>query len=122
MNVPLEDEECEVFVEWLETKRLKFNHIKNENTTRSIPYAMKMQRLGVRKGFPDYIVFANAKQTYVKEAVIFFIEMKRQKSPPSRTSPEQKRWIKNLDTVPYVAAKICKGADEAIDFIKEYLK
>ncbi len=71
--------------------------------------AQKMIREGVSKGFPDLLVFLPGK--------LLAIEMKRLSG--SKTSDDQKRWIKTLNGYGYIESTVCKGADAAIEFIKE---
>lgn len=108
---PSEYDECKAFVEYLDIQQrmgkvLLYTHIPNETFTKSWMVKAKNRIMGVRKGFPDYVVI-----TY-KNA--YFIEMKRIKD--SQTSPEQKEWITWLNKMG-LNAKVCKGADEAIEFI-----
>jgi len=119
-NTPLEDDECKAFVKWMELQGLMFNHIKNENPIRRPGMYMKLKAMGVRKGFPDYVVLVSEDKSSTGNALLFFIEMKRQKG--SSTSSEQKEWIRELDKVKNTGCKICKGADEAIEFISKYIK
>lgn len=108
-NTPTEAQECEVLVAYMRVKGYKFTHIANE-TGRGRNAAMmglRNKRMGVSKGFPDYLVIVDGN--------FIAIEMKRTKG--SSTSQEQKDWIDAL-TQAGVEARICKGADEAIKFIK----
>jgi len=41
---------------------------------------------------------------------------------PSSISKEQKEWISDLDKVFGVNAKICFGSDDAIMFVRQFLK
>lgn len=68
--------------------------------------AMQMKAEGVTAGVPDLMV----------PSLKAFIEMKRVKG--SQISVEQSDWLTYLKSVGY-HAKVCKGKDEAIEFIKE---
>ena len=62
-------------------------------------------------GFPDLEVFiGNGKSLYV--------EMKRKKG--GVVSEAQQKWITWLNDNGY-SAKVCKGADEAIEYVKGFL-
>lgn len=63
--------------------------------------------MGVRRGFPDYVVITN------KE--VLFIEMKRKKG--GVVSPEQDEWISVLNQMG-LRAEVCKGFDEARLFLE----
>jgi hypothetical protein len=70
--------------------------------------AMNMKAEGVTAGVPDLMI----------PSLNCFIEMKRTKG--GTISPEQLDWIIYLNDVGY-HAQVCKGKDEAIDFIKHVL-
>jgi hypothetical protein len=70
--------------------------------------AMNMKATGTTKGIPDLMI----------PSLNCFIEMKRVKG--GTISPEQLDWIIYLNNAGY-HAKVCKGKDEAIDFIKYVL-
>lgn len=69
---------------------------------------------GLRKGVPDLFIPV-AKKGYHG----LFIEMKRIKG--STTSKEQKEWIALLELQGYKAV-VCKGSEEAIEVIEEYMR
>lgn len=108
--IPTEDQECYLLAEWLRAKKVRFNHVANERWT-TIQYKMKLKRLGVSSGFPDYIIF-------VPKGLIF-IEMKRTKG--GKVSDSQKEWIKYLNDKPGCVANVCLGFEEAKKLIEKYL-
>ena len=110
--IPSEKAEHLKLVSWLNLKRLKFNHTANERKT-TIRQGADLKRLGVKKGFPDISVYLSDK--------VLFIELKRAVRSKSKVSKEQSEWIDYLNALPYAKAKICYGADEAIEFIRENL-
>ena len=110
-SCPLEYNECCTFVDWLELKGLKFSHVPHETWTSSLGVKAKNKRLGVRKGVPDYII--------ITSQGLLFVEMKRQKG--SKISQSQREWIKELQALDGIEARICKGAEEAIEFVTEFL-
>lgn len=102
------------FCDFLKLNRLiKFTHIANERVC-SIAYRKKLKALGVSVGFPDLEIF-------LPNGKILFVEMKRKKA--AKVSDAQKEWAEFLiDFAPFVKHKICYGAGEAIDFVKQELE
>lgn len=107
---PLESDEAKVFVAWLRVHGLLFYHAPSE--TGSSPEArrraVRMKQQGTVRGYPDYCIVL----PYVG---LVFVELKRQYG--SSTSPEQKAWIAALNSCPGTQAEICRGADQAIQFV-----
>lgn len=112
-NTPTEAQEGRTLVAYLRTKGYKFTHIANETGSgHSAKFqGIRNKQQGTSKGFPDY-------QVVVKKRLIA-IELKRIKG--SKTSPEQIEWIKTLNNC-NIPARICYGAEEAINFIEEQEK
>jgi len=106
--IPTEDDEQTVVVEYCDLKGYKRFRVPNETYTKSWSQKNKNKRLGVSSGVPDLFVIVNNH--------LIAIEMKRTKG--SVTSPQQLEWLAALN-VAGIQARICKGADEAIQFIKE---
>lgn len=118
--IPLEDEECKTFVEYLEIlesqgKIDKFTHTANETFTKSWKQKNRNKAMGVRPGIPDYIIIISL----IPKRLVF-IEMKRKRF--STITKDQKDWIRLLNGCEGVRACICKGYDEAKVFIDGYLK
>ena len=120
----LEDDECIAFSDWLKANNIPHCHIANESRSSSksaMIRGAKLKRMGQSRGVWDYEVFIPIRgisgQIDCYEMVK--IEMKRRKG--GIVSEEQKTWgkIYELSGIP---CKICKCADEAIKFIKSYLK
>lgn len=114
--IPTEYEEALTLVAYLETlktqrKIVAFTHIANENNMRGgVLVAMQKKRMGVRKGFPDYLIITNKKMVAV--------ELKRVKRAHiSFEQEEWRRWLLNIG----VAAAICHGFEEAKRFIEANL-
>lgn len=122
--VPLEDDECIVFVDWLKANKIPAAHIANESKSSSknaMIRGAKLKRMGQAKGVWDYEVFVPIKG--ITGAVDCYqqlkIEMKRRKG--GTVSPEQKQW-KKIYEMAGIPCRVCKGAEEAIAFVNEYLK
>jgi len=116
--VPLESEECATFVDWLEWQKrigniLLFTHVPNETFTRSWKTKLTNKKLGVRKGFPDYAIVT---------AAYHFVAVEMKRLSGSTTAAEQKAWVAGIDGCGRSShAKVCRGAAEAIEFVKEFL-
>lgn len=106
--VPTEDAEQVRFVHWLDDKGYKYTSIPNATFTKSWNQKRRNHMLGLRAGFPDLVVIA--------EGHFMAIEMKRKKG--GGATPAQKEWVQAL-TEAGIPARVCRGADEAIAFVKE---
>lgn len=112
------DEQMAVF-EWAQWNMTKYPelalmfHIPNESNV-PVQYRVKLKRMGLKSGVPD-ICLPVARGGYHA----LYIEMKRTKR--SATSEQQKWTIAKLNAVGNIAI-ICKGAEQAIENIIEYLK
>ena len=110
-SLTTEDDEQTVVIQYCELNHIVVVHIPNEGK-RSQAYGVRMQRLGMRKGFP-YLFFPTPRGVYHG----LFIEMKRDKK--SRITAEQKGWLSYLSLQGYRAV-VCYGASEAITEINKY--
>jgi hypothetical protein len=108
-NTPAEAEEQAALVEWLELKGWKFTAIPNSTYTTSWRQKAKNRRLGLRAGLPDLLIILPDRRGLV------FVEMKRTKG--GVVAPAQADWIRELDALEGVKARVCRGADEAIEFL-----
>ena len=105
-----EDAEQEAVVEYCDLLHIPIVHIPNEGK-RSLSYAARMKRMGLRSGFPDlFVTLARGKYHGL------FIEMKYGKN---KTTKEQKEWLELLSAEGYACA-VCYGADETIKVIENY--
>lgn len=115
-----EEQEQMVFVEWLRINHIPHFHCPNEvgGQTKSLRMrAIKMKRMGVSKGVPDLFIFIPVYgiDHHIDAYQAVVIEMKRKKG--ARASIEQKEWLKIIESSG-VPCAICKGAEEAINFIE----
>ena len=120
---PLEDVECIRFSNWLSVHKIPHCHIANESRSGSrsaMIRGAKLKRMGQSKGVWDYEVYIPRKGITgtVDCYEIAKVEMKRRKG--GVVSPEQKAWGKVYEKAG-IACKVCKGCDEAIDFIKSLM-
>lgn len=109
-----EYEEQKIFVKWLRDNKIKCAASGNGfvlNTKDNVHYVAKLKAAGMSVGFVDLEVFiGNGKSLY--------IEMKRKKG--GVVSEAQKKWIDWLNNNGY-SAKVCHGADEAIEYVRGFL-
>lgn len=112
-DIPLEKDEQKRLCKWL--KENKIGHFATGLGVKlglDVKYVASLKSQGHYSGIPDLVVLlGNGK--------ICFIELKRQKG--GKVSEEQKKWIEYLNKNGY-PAKVCKGCDEAIEFIKQLRK
>jgi hypothetical protein len=108
---PTEDIEQRIVVDYLRIRGIPHWRTPNETYTKSWSQKAKNKALGVSPGICDLFVA-------LEGIGLLGLEMKRTKG--SVTSQAQKDWIKILNTIPGIEARICKGANEAISFIEEY--
>ena len=125
-KVPLEDHECIKFAAWLAKRQIPATHIPNESRSSKRDAAIrarKLKTMGVSRGVWDYEVYVPIYDVDgdLAEYQLLKIEMKRQRGGGSTVSKEQKYWGKIYELAG-IPCKICYGADEAIEFVKEYYK
>ena len=121
---PTEYDECIAFVDWLKANNIPCSHTANESQSGSrnaMIRGARLKRIGQSRGVWDYEVYVPIKG--VTGEVDCYqqlkIEMKRKKG--STVSAEQKKWGKIYEMAGIPCA-ICKGADEAIAFVNNYLQ
>jgi hypothetical protein len=95
---------------WLRHCQVLFLHVPNEGK-RSVQEAMMLQRMGLSKGAPDFIIFDSPDPKYKGVA----IELKVQ---GGRASKEQKEWIQNLRDRGW-AADFCWSYLEAVKWLMD---
>ena len=106
-----EDAEQEAVVEYCDLLHIPIVHIPKEGK-RSLSYAARMKRMGLRSGFPDLLV-PLARGGYHG----LFIEMKYGKG---KTTKEQEEWLSCLNSQGYRAV-VCRGSGEALAEINSYI-
>lgn len=80
---------------------------------RSKATAAKLKAEGVKRGYPDVALdYPSGSHHGLR------IEMKKQ---GGRTSPEQEKWLENLNNAGYLAV-VCVGWEAAANIIKSYLQ
>ena len=117
-NIPTEHQEQKRVIEWAAWHQKKYPGLEllfaiPNMAMRHISNAKAMKAEGLKKGVPDlFLPIANAWFNGL------FIEMKRQKG--GSLSKEQREWITRLRNQEY-KVEVCKGADAAIEVLKDYL-
>ena len=112
--IPLEDEEYDVIVKYLNDLGFIYTHIPMETYTTSHKVKNRNKRIGVKSGFPDYVIIIPYWWVGKRHNVLLFAEIKRRKY--SSTSATQKEWIHNLKSCNELA-EIFYGADELKAYI-----
>ena len=121
-----EELEQKEFIKWLDTNKLFYFAVVNENKQSStnknmaLRIAAKSKSMGKKSGVSDLVVFTQDK--------ILFIEMKRQRkklksgklSSEKLSSDEQDKFIENVSKYDYADGRVCYGAVEAIEFVKMF--
>lgn len=121
---PLEDDECIVFSQWLTLNKIPHSHIGNESRSSSknaMIRGAKLKRMGQSRGVWDYEIYIPFKGVTgtVDCYELAKVEMKRKVG--GRTSPEQRAWGRIYEKAG-IPCKVCKGADEAIEFVKSLMQ
>lgn len=121
---PLEDDECVAFSNWLNVNNIPHAHIANESRSSSqnaMIRGAKLKRMGQSRGVWDYEVYIPIKGVTgrVDCYELVKIEMKRRKG--GVLSAEQKQWGKIYEMAG-INCKVCKGADEAIEFVNKFIR
>ena len=112
-DIPLEKDEQKRLCKWL--KENKIGHWANGFGVKLdffVKYMASLHRQGHYKGIADMTIL-------LPKGRAMFLELKRVKG--GVVSEEQKKWIKYLQSLDY-PARVCYGADEAIEWIKEELE
>jgi len=124
-----EKQECKKLAYWLRFMDFKFTHIANE---RKVPIYVgaEFKALGVSKGFPDYFIFIDRDRCTSGKDAGLFIEMKKNRkilasgkeSKENLVGKEQLEWLSVLGKIDNIESAVCYGFEEAVEFIKQYLK
>jgi len=138
-DVPTEHAEAVAFAAYLRGIGLLSHHIANENQNSAGANGKKKwgsiarrKAEGVSKGISDYLIRVPADRSISGKNALVWVELKRshpvsdktgkQLASPSTTSAEQKQFIEFVNGVPGSQGSICYGADEAVAFVKKFLR
>lgn len=118
--LPLEDDEAIAFADWLRANHIPHTHIANEiggSTAAAKVRSIKAKKMGQTAGVWDYEIFLPITNIFgdVDAYQEVRVELKRRKG--GVVSDAQKKWgeIYELAGIP---CAVCKGAEAAIEFIK----
>lgn len=123
-NIPTEYEECKIFVQWLRLNNIPHSHCANESQSGSrnaMIRGAKLKAIGQSRGVFDYDVYIPIKGVTgeIDCYELIKIEMKRKKG--GSVSIEQKNW-QDIYNKAGIMNKICKGSEEAIEFVKKFIQ
>jgi hypothetical protein len=116
-TTPLEEQEQQWLVQWLNAKGLLFYAIPNSqdlsgvNRVHARNAMEKLKRMGLQPGVQDIVVLLPKYALY--------IELKRQKG--GVVAENQKKWHRAINGLEYCHAVFAKGFGEAVDIIEGYL-
>lgn len=119
---PSEESEQIAFVQWCKLNNIVVHHSPNEGGggKQAAIRGARMKRMGTSKGFWDLTVFIPIKgitgEIDCYEQIM--IEMKATKG--GTVSKEQKAW-QEIYEMAGIPCKVCKGADEAIEFVQLHM-
>ena len=113
--IPYEEDEYLEIVRYLNDMGFVYTHIPMETYTKSWSVKKRNIAVGVKKGFPDYIIIIPYWWVGKRHNVLLFAEIKRIKG--SSTSKEQKEWIHNLKSCNQLA-EVFYGAEQ----LKQYIE
>ena len=122
MKCPTEEQEQIKLAEYLDWKGYCWCHVPNGGN-RNIVTGAKLKKQGVKPGVPDILIFDSPKRAIremvgceIKRFKGISIELKRKKG--GQVSKHQKEWLNKLQNKGWLT-RVCKGADEAIDWLEE---
>lgn len=112
--------EQRLVVDWCRERKIKVGATAQSTFTNSWKAINQNIALGVVKGVPDLIIVIPPEYRNSGEYKTVFIEMKVEKG--GSISKEQKEWIHELNNSTGVSATICRGHQEAIEYLSKFLQ
>ena len=91
-----EKSESIALARWLEKSNLTFIHVPNEGR-RSPRGGAILKRMGLKKGFPDFLIFDVPPGREVKGVAVEL------KTPKGRLTRDQQRWLRSLRNLGWIA-------------------
>lgn len=110
---PPEETEQIALAQWLDLHKVAWWHTPNGGDRNQI-VGRKLKLQGVKRGVPDVII-VDPPPNY-PNTVGAAIELKRRKG--GRVTAEQSAWLNDLKDRGWAVA-VCRGVDEAIEFLTE---
>lgn len=108
---PTEAAEQMALSRWLDLKRLLWCHVPNSGQHK-VQYRAAMARQGLKRGVPDLLIFTPPPRVPGCRGVA--IELKRLRG--GTVSDSQRYWIEQLQAADW-QARVCKGAQAAVDWL-----
>lgn len=112
--------EQRLVVNWCLERRIRVSATAQNTFTNSWKALNQNKAAGVVKGVPDLIIIIPPEYRKNGEYKTVFIEMKKEKG--GSVSKEQREWIHDLDNSTGVSASVCRGHQEAIEFLSRFLE
>lgn len=119
--IPLEDEEYNLIVKYLDGLGFVYTHIPMETFTTSFKVKKRNKRIGVKSGFPDYVIIIPYWWVSKRHNVLLFAEIKRQRKAYPTLSTSQKEWLHNLKSCNELA-EVFYGFEELKAYIEALRK
>lgn len=101
---------------WLDRRKILYTHVPNGGL-RNRREAANFQRMGVKPGVPDYLIFSAPRAIRMGHYRGVAIELKST-ARYAKTSPCQRDWHKKLERVSWIVL-VCKGHKAAIERLIE---
>ena len=120
-TIPLEDEEYDLIVQYLNGLGFVYTHIPMETFTTSFKVKKRNKRIGVKSGFPDYVIIIPYWWVGKRHNILLFAEIKRQRKAYPTLSPSQKEWLHNLRSCNELA-EVFYGFEELKAYIEALRK
>lgn len=120
-TIPLEDEEYDLIVKYLNGLGFVYTHIPMETFTTSFNVKKRNKRIGVKSGFPDYVIIIPYWWVGKRHNILLFAEIKRQRKAYPTLSPAQKEWLHNLKSCNELA-EVFYGFEELKAYIEALRK
>ncbi len=109
-DCPTETKECIAFAKWMDSTNLPFIHIPNGMYRDDVAGSL-LKRMGVKAGFPDYLIFMPPPQS---DRLGLVFDMKKRHG--GRASDLQEQWLTRLASIGWLGA-VLEGAQAAVWFI-----
>lgn len=113
LPIPTEEIEQNAVARYLDLLGLHWFHVPNGGHRGNKVAAAKLKVAGVKRGVPDIMIIDSPPLYPCCPGVI--IEMKRKKG--GTVSEEQRAWLNHFEARGW-QVKVCKGANEALAFLK----
>jgi hypothetical protein len=110
---PTEAQEGAALAQWLDMRGILYCHVPNGGN-RSAVTGASLKRQGAKKGVPDYLIFTQPPRQPCRHAIA--IELKRRSG--GTVGSDQRMWLEALEAHGW-ATRVCKGAQEAINWLTE---